>query len=79
MNLTILDGGIGHLLKERGVQTRVASTPLCQSFLTSAYANEDDDDAVMAVHRDYLHAGADVLTANNFALTVGSQPLQPLS
>ena len=71
MNVTILDGGIGHLLKERGVQTRVSGTPFEQSFLSSAYANEDAADAVRAMHGDYISAGADVLTANNFALTVG--------
>ena len=71
MAVTILDGGIGHLLKQPGVQTRVRGTPLEQSFLTSAYANEDDAGAVLAVHRDYLNAGANVLTANNFAVTVG--------
>ena len=73
MAVTILDGGIGHLLKERGAQTRLAGTALEQSFLTAAYANEDDSDAVLVVHRDYLNAGADVLTANNFAVTVGSR------
>ncbi len=73
MAVTILDGGIGHLLKQRGVQTRVRGTPLEQSFLASAYANEDDGDAVLAVHRDYVSAGASVLTANNFAVTVGSR------
>ncbi len=71
MAVTVLDGGIGHLLKQRGVQTRVTGTPLEQSFLISAYANEDDANAVSAVHRDYLNAGANVLTANNFAVTVG--------
>ena len=60
------------------MQTRFTGTPLSQTFLTSAYANQDDADAVRAVHRDYLDAGADVLTANNFALTVGSQPICPV-
>ena len=73
MAVTLLDGGVGHLLKERGVKTRITGTPLEQSFLSSAYANEDDAGAVLAVHRDYVNAGANVLTANNFAVTVGQK------
>lgn len=48
--LLILDGGTGHLLKERGVKTAVAGH--CEwgnSFLVPALANEDTPDAVRQV------------------------------
>lgn len=70
MHITILDGGIGHCLKERNVLTSVAGDKdLCSSFLVAALANVEAPDAVREVHRDYIDAGADVITVNNFPLT----------
>ena len=62
--ITILDGGMGHELKLRGISDG--------TFLAGVLANErcdaDDDDAnvVESIHRDYLAAGCDVITTNNF-------------
>lgn len=72
MALTILDGGIGHLLKQRNVRTRIADTDFASSFLVAAFANIDAPDAVRDIHRDYIDAGCDVITANNFPLTAWS-------
>lgn len=68
--LLILDGGIGHLLKQRHVKTSVADSPEWRdSFLVSALANREAPDAVNQVHSDYIRAGCDVITCNNFSCT----------
>ena len=70
MPLIILDGGIGHLLKERKIRTSIADdADLNTSFLVAAFANADAPDAVRQVHRDYIDAGADVITVNNFPVS----------
>lgn len=70
MHITILDGGIGHLLKERNTRTSVANDKeLASSFLVAAFANVDAPDAVRQVHQDYVDAGADIMTVNNFPIT----------
>lgn len=69
-SLLLLDGGIGHLLKQRGVVTSVADDPQWRdSFLVSALANEEAPYAVRQVHSDYIAAGCDVITCNNFSCT----------
>mmetsp|Transcript_12346 Transcript_12346/g.37180 ORF Transcript_12346/g.37180 Transcript_12346/m.37180 type:complete len:305 (+) Transcript_12346:159-1073(+) len=68
--LLFLDGGTGHLLKERGVKTSVAGhSKWGNSFLVPALANEDAPDAVREVHEEYIVAGCTVITANNFPCT----------
>ena len=44
--VTILDGSIGHLLKQRKVQTSAAGTEWATSFLVPALANVDAPNAV---------------------------------
>lgn len=44
--VTILDGSIGHLLKQRKVQTSAAGTEWATSFLVPALANVDAPKAV---------------------------------
>lgn len=58
MPLTILDGGMGHELTRR-LQTR--------GGLWSAQALLDAPEVVAAVHRDYLAAGARVITTNTYS------------
>lgn len=72
MAVTILDGGIGHLLKQRNVRTRIADTDFSSSFLVAAFANIDAPDAVRDIHREYIDVGSDVITVNNFPLTAWS-------
>ncbi len=60
----VLDGGLATELEHRGI-------PL-DGVLWSARAVRDAPDAVLAVHRDYLEAGADcLLTASYQASTLG--------
>lgn len=61
--LIILDGGMGHELKLRGVSDG--------SFLAGVMANENNCDTnnnnvVESIHKDYLAVGCDVITTNSF-------------
>ena len=55
----ILDGGTGTELEKRGVTMSEAAW--------CGLASLDHQDVLIAVHRDYIEAGADVITANTFA------------
>lgn len=61
--VTILDGAMGTELKARG-----AAVPDYRSSAWSAIALVRDADAVKQVHRDYIEAGAGVVTVNNYAV-----------
>ena len=54
----ILDGAMGTELQRRGVETRLP--------LWSSWALLEAPETVQAVHREYLEAGADIITANTF-------------
>lgn len=59
--ITILDGGMGHELKMRGVSDG--------TFLAGILANESSSsnhDVVEQIHTDYLEAGCHVITTNSF-------------
>jgi len=58
MSVILLDGATGTEIERRG-------GPLCPP-LWSAQALIDDPALVRAIHRDYLEAGAQVLTTNSF-------------
>jgi homocysteine S-methyltransferase len=58
----ILDGAMGTELTRRGVDTTLP--------LWSAIALDVAPDVVMRIHRDYLDAGAHVITANTFRTNV---------
>ncbi len=62
--ITLLDGGTGTELRYRGIEV-----PSHVTSLWSAQALWVDPEAVVAVHADYIEAGADVITANNYAVT----------
>ncbi|MEE2702488.1 MAG: homocysteine S-methyltransferase family protein [Myxococcota bacterium] len=61
---TLLDGGTGTELRMRGIEV-----PSHITSIWSARALFADPDAVVRVHADYIAAGADVITANNYAVT----------
>ena len=61
--VTILDGAMGTELRARG-----ATVPDYKSSAWSAMALVHDPDTVRQVHGDYIAAGADVITANNYAV-----------
>lgn len=56
--MIILDGGMGTELTRRGVDTTLP--------LWSARALKDAPVVISRIHRDYIDAGADVITANTF-------------
>ncbi|MEM9711421.1 MAG: homocysteine S-methyltransferase family protein [Actinomycetota bacterium] len=60
-DLIILDGGMG--------QELLARTDAPPTQLWSAAVMDADPDLVVEVHRDYLDAGADVITINAFSAT----------
>ncbi|MGX8698630.1 MAG: homocysteine S-methyltransferase family protein, partial [bacterium] len=55
-NFTILDGGMGTQLQARGLKLGALPELLCLT----------EPETVTAVHRDYVNAGADLITANTF-------------
>lgn len=57
----LLDGAVGTELDRRGVATRLP--------LWSAIGLLDAPEVVLAIHADYVRAGADILTANTFRTT----------
>ena len=61
--ITILDGAMGTELRARG-----ATVPDYKSSAWSAMALVHDPDTVRQVHGDYIAEGADVITANNYAV-----------
>ena len=62
--ITLLDGAMGSELRARGVKIRDY-----KSSLWSALACVEAPDTVTQLHRDYIEAGADIITVNNYAVT----------
>lgn len=60
MTITILDGGMG--------QELLARTKAAPTGLWSTQVMMDHPDVVRAVHADYFAAGADIATANTYAI-----------
>lgn len=56
--ITLLDGGMGHELKQRGISDG--------TFVAGALANESQPGVVEAIHHDFFAAGCDVVTTNSF-------------
>ena len=63
-DLTLLDGGTGTELRARGVEV-----PCHRTSIWSARALIEAPDEVVAVHRAFIEAGAQVITACNYAVT----------
>lgn len=62
--ITLLDGAIGTALRDRGVRVRSYKTSLW-----AALAAREAPEALTRLHRDYIDAGADIITVNNYAVT----------
>lgn len=62
--ITLLDGATGTELRARGVDV-----PCHVTSVWSARALIEAPDEVVGVHRDYIAAGADVVTTNNYTVT----------
>ena len=58
--IILLDGGVGRELKRRGVEV--------PPTIWTAKALLSDPETVREVHADFIKAGADVITANNYAV-----------
>lgn len=59
--ITLLDGGMGQELRRR---SRYPASPLW-----SAQVMRDEPHLVIAAHRDFIEAGADIITLNNYSVT----------
>ncbi len=55
-SVLIADGGMGTLLHERGISFELSFDALCL----------DNREMVLAVHRDYINAGVDLIETNSF-------------
>ena len=66
--LLIHDGATGSELQRRGVDLTRGATQE-ELGVWSATANLEAPEVVQAVHEDYLRAGADIVTSNNFYTT----------
>ncbi len=62
--ITLLDGAMGTELRNRG-----CTIPSHLDSIWSAQALIDHPDIVRRVHEDYIAAGADIIIANNYAVT----------
>tara|TARA_Y100000768_G_scaffold67926_1_gene47589 strand:- start:12335 stop:13231 length:897 start_codon:yes stop_codon:yes gene_type:complete len=63
-NLIIGDGGMGSELRFRGVEV-----PSHIESIWSALALKTDTDVIRQIHLDYIEAGAQYITANNYTVT----------
>ena len=61
-DVILLDGAMGTALRQRGV-----AVPDHRTSIWSALALTTAPDAVVQLHRDYIRAGANVITINNYA------------
>lgn len=67
----LLDGGLGHLLKSKGVETVCSEENLAfdDLFIAGTIANELRPDIVADAHREYIQAGAEIISVNCFNCT----------
>ena len=63
-NLIIGDGGMGSELRFRGVEV-----PSHVESIWSALALIDNPEVIKQIHLDYIEAGAEYITVNNYAVT----------
>lgn len=63
---TQLDGGMGHLLRRKGVEVK-GKVGSSERFMGVAMANVDNPKLVAECHDEYVAAGAKVLTTNSYA------------
>lgn len=65
--VVLLDGGMGHLLRRKGVEIAGAIGSQ-RRFLGVALANVDAPELVAEAHREFIAAGATVIITNNYAV-----------
>ena len=62
--ITLLDGAMGTQIRARGYDV-----PSHHSSIWSAQALMDNPDIIKEIHKDYISAGAEIVTTNNYAVT----------
>lgn len=67
----ILDGGLGHYLKDKGIH-EIKNLRFDQLSIAGALANLERPELVLQAHNDFIEAGADVITTNTFSCTAHS-------
>jgi methionine synthase I (cobalamin-dependent) len=68
--IILLDGGIGHLLKSKGLDDFSETLAYDELFAAGGLANILRPDLVRKVHEDYVQIGnVDVITTNTFGCT----------
>ena len=68
--VTVFDGGMGHLIKQKDLKLASLDNQQCDKyFLVGAYANVEQPSVVEALHTEFISAGATVITTNSFAAT----------
>ena len=68
--VTVFDGGMGHLLKQKDLKlASLGGQQPDKFFLVGTYANIENPSVVEDLHLDFVRAGAQVITTNNFAAT----------
>jgi len=62
--VTLIDGAMGTQIRARGYEV-----PSHHSSIWSAQALMDNPHIVKEIHKDYISAGAEIITTNNYAVT----------
>ena len=63
-NIILGDGAMGTELKSRGVEV-----PSHTESIWSALALKKNSQEIIEIHKDYIDAGSDYITINNYAVT----------
>ena len=65
-SVSILDGGMGHLLRRNGVEI-TGEVGSQERFLGVALVNRDDPELVKKCHAEFINAGANFITTNSYS------------
>ena len=66
-NIYILDGGMGHMIKRLGVNIDGAQKGSIERFYNITMVNLMNPDIVQNAHLEFLKAGCNIITTNNYA------------
>lgn len=74
--VTVLDGGMGHFLRKKGVEIR-GELGSWTRFMGVALACVEQRELVVEAHMDFIEAGSDVITLNNYGCVPNVMKLCP--
>ena len=60
----ILDGAMGSLLQQKGFRSKDSA------WMT--YVNSESPETIISIHKNYIEAGADIITTNTFGTNPSS-------